>query len=57
MKRCRCGSNLYDRAQYDARGIFLDYTCNECHAQKMSKFRPEVLTDPNYDHDEPIEEE
>jgi hypothetical protein len=44
-------------AQYDARGIFLTYTCDKCHARKMSIYRPDVLTDPNYWHDEPIDED
>lgn len=41
--------------QYDARGIFLTYTCPKCHHAKMSKYRADVLEDPNYWHDEPID--
>lgn len=44
-------------ARYDARGIFLARTCKLCHDTVMSKYRPEVLTDPNYWHDEPIDED
>lgn len=44
-------------ARYDARGIFLTYTCTACHADKMAGYRQDVLDDPNYWHDEPIEEE
>jgi hypothetical protein len=44
-------------AQYDARGIFLCYTCDKCHETKMSRYRPEVLTNPNYYADEAIEED
>jgi hypothetical protein len=44
-------------AQYDARGIFLTYTCDKCHDRKMSIYRPDVLTDPDYWHDEPIDED
>jgi hypothetical protein len=42
-------------AQYDARGIFLCYTCDKCHDAKMAKYRPDVLTDSNYWHDEDID--
>ena len=42
-------------AQYDARGIFLCYTCNECHEEKMARYRPEVLTNPNYECSEEID--
>jgi hypothetical protein len=44
-------------AQYDARGIFLTYTCEDCHARKMAGYRPDVLTDPAYWTDEPIEDD
>lgn len=54
---CPCGSGLYREPQYDARGIFLCYACAKCRHEKLLPFRPEVLTDPNYDHDEPIEPE
>lgn len=43
--------------QKDARGIELCRTCPKCHDEKMGRYRPEVLTNANYDHDEPIEEE
>lgn len=54
---CYCGSNLGREAKYDARGIFLTYTCEECEHDKLARFRPDVLSDPNYWHDEPIEDE
>ena len=37
-----------------ARGIFLTYTCEDCHDRKMAQFRPDVLTDPSYWTDEPM---
>lgn len=52
---CGCGSGRTKRAAYDARGIFLTFVCGECEQRKLAVFRPEVLTDPGYDHDEPIE--
>jgi hypothetical protein len=57
MKICECGSGEPARARYDARGIFLTYACWKCRKQKLAKFRPEVLTDPNYEASEPIDEE
>jgi hypothetical protein len=52
---CLCGSGKPKSAPYDARGIFLTYTCEDCHARKMAGYRPDVLTDPAYWTDEPIE--
>ena len=40
--------------EHDARGIPLARVCDVCRKVKLSKFRPEVLTDPNY---EQIEED
>jgi hypothetical protein len=57
-KTCHCGSGEIRESQYDARGIFLCYTCSVCEAEKLSKYRPEVLTDSQYDtFDEQIEED
>jgi hypothetical protein len=50
---CSCGSGKPKSAQYDARA----YTCEDCHDRKMAEFRPDVLTDPSYWADEPIEED
>jgi len=52
-----CGSGLSKRPLYDAHGIFLSYGCSACRKRKLAGFRAEVLTDPDYDHVEPIEEE
>ena len=57
IKECSCGSGLERWAEYDARGIFLTYVCEGCCASKLSGFRSDVLSDPNYEADEPIEEE
>jgi hypothetical protein len=54
---CPCGSGKRKSAQYDARGIFLTYTCDDCHDRKMAGYRPDVLTDPGYWTDEPIDED
>jgi hypothetical protein len=55
LQHCPCGSGEFPSAQHDARGIFLCYTCDKCEAEKLSHFRPDVLTDSNYWADEPIE--
>ncbi len=54
-KSCSCGSGAARSAQYDARGIFLRYTCEDCHDRKMAGYRSDVLTDPAYWTDEPID--
>jgi len=53
---CSCGSGYRSAWQYDARNIPLARTCVKCHKKVMARYRPEVLTDPNYQADEPIEE-
>jgi hypothetical protein len=32
----------------DARGIFLCFVCEICVEEKLGRYRPEVMTDPNY---------
>ena len=54
---CPCGSGRPSVLMHDARGIPLCRTCSVCHQRKMAGYRPEVLTNPNYQADEPIEEE
>jgi hypothetical protein len=54
---CGCGSGLVREAHHDARGIFLCYACLSCEREKLSHYRSDVLTDPDYWHDEPIEED
>ena len=56
-RKCSCGSGEYQEAEYDARGIFLTYACSKCRKKRLSHFRPEVLSDPNYKADESIEPE
>jgi hypothetical protein len=57
VRLCDCGSGLPSFWQYDARNIALCRTCAHCHNKKMARYRPDVLTDPNYWADEPIEAE
>ena len=54
---CNCGSGLESYILYDARGIPCGHVCDDCEEEKASKFRPEVMSDPDYYADEPIEPE
>ncbi len=55
---CPCGSGEHKEAQYDAQNIFLCYTCDQCHHQKMSQYRPCILSGyTQADVDEPIDAE
>jgi hypothetical protein len=57
-RECSCGSGLIREAQYDAQNIFLAYTCDECYAERMDGYRPEILTGyTQADVDEPINED
>jgi hypothetical protein len=53
---CTCGSGLKSWWLLDARGIELCHACEACEEEKLKGYRSDVLTDPNYDADEPIEE-
>jgi hypothetical protein len=54
---CECGSGLYDWPLYDARGIYVRRVCDKCVEKVKSHFRPEIFVDPQYECDEPIEED
>jgi len=54
---CPCGSGKPSAWQHDARRIPLCRTCETCHQRRMAGYRQDVLTDPDYWHDEPIDEE
>lgn len=54
---CHCGSGEYSYWEHDARGIPLKRVCDKCKKEALKGFREEVLTDPNYEADEPIEPE
>lgn len=55
MRECPCGSGRNSWWENDARGIPLARVCPKCRAEKLAKFRPEVLTNPSYECDEPTE--
>lgn len=54
LTECPCGSGEFPEAQFDGHGIFLCYTCDKCHKQKMSGFRSDIHE--AYEPDEPLEE-
>lgn len=54
---CSCGSGKPSHWYKDARGIELFRGCPTCAPAKLATYRPEVLTNPNYHADEPIEED
>jgi hypothetical protein len=61
-RSCRVGGRDMNcdasrHALYDARGIFCTYVCDKCEPEKKSGYRPDIFTDANYWHDEPIEED
>lgn len=49
------GTKRQTWVEYDARGIPLGKVCAECREAKLKTYRPDVLTDPNYWSDEPID--
>jgi hypothetical protein len=55
--QCPCGSGKFPEANYDARNIFMFYGCAVCERGKLKQYRAEVLTDPNYETTEAIEED
>ena len=55
---CGCGSGMPSHAEYDAQGIYLCRTCPKCRAEKLGRYRPEILTGYNQlDVSEPIDPE
>ena len=55
-KLCECGSGEVPEQHLDARGIYLTHACTACEAEKLGRYRADVLTDCNYWTDEPIDE-
>jgi len=54
---CPCGSGKLSWWENDARGIPLFRACDDCVGEKLLRYRPDVLSDPNYWSDEPINPE
>lgn len=49
IRNCNCGSGKPSWWEVDARNIPLDRVCEDCIEKKLAKYRPEVLTDSQYD--------
>ena len=55
-RTCNCGSGNSSYWVYDAQGIPLTRVCEGCSPQKLSKYRPEIISGYNQtDVDEPID--
>lgn len=54
---CPCGSGQSFERVYDARGIYLCRCCDQCRAEKLGGFRPEVLSNPGYETNEDVDGE
>lgn len=57
IRKCPCGSGLDSSWQHDARGIPMFRSCANCDERKKKGMRQDVLTNPNYEADEPIYDE
>jgi len=55
VRTCLCGSGEIAYWVHDARNIPLVKVCDQCRDEKLSHYRPEVLSDPNYECDEDVE--
>jgi hypothetical protein len=55
--RCPCGSGKPSMWNLDADGIPLCRTCEDCHQQRMSMFRKDILTVSSRVYGERIEED
>jgi hypothetical protein len=55
VRPCPCGSGKPSTWISDAKGIPLIRACCDCREGRLKEFRPEVLTNPNYDTTEPVE--
>ena len=55
VSKCNCGSGSEGFPEFDARGIFISFCCDNCRKEKLAPYHPEVLVDPSYKADEPIE--
>lgn len=53
----RCQQPYINEARYDARGIYITRCCDTCWEEVRKTYRPEVLTDSNYETDDQIEED
>lgn len=55
-RECSCGSGEFPEAVYDARNIFVAYVCDKCREKRLSVYREDIFTDPDYWTDEPVDD-
>lgn len=53
MSDCNCGSKKPSYWKYDGYGIALCKVCEDCKAEKMKRYRPDI--DECYEAQEPID--
>lgn len=53
IRKCDCESGLDRYALKDGYGIFLCYACQKCEEKRLSRYRPDIMSE--YECDEPIE--
>lgn len=56
-KPCPCGSGNDSWFAVDARGIELCRVCTKCIKERLKGYRPEILTDPQYECTEAIDDD
>jgi hypothetical protein len=54
---CDCGSGKSSIIQYDADGIYLCRTCEDCYQTKMGRFRPDIQSVSSTAYGEVVDEE
>ena len=57
MECIHCQQEIETSEHYDARGIYITRCCDDCWEKIRRKYRRDVLEDPHYVADEPIEPE
>lgn len=57
MRLCDCGSGKSSIIQYDADGIYLCRTCEDCYQKKMGRFRPDIQTVSSAAYGEVVDED
>ena len=43
LQQCPCGSGNFPEALHDGYNIFMCYVCDDCKAEKLAGFRPDIF--------------
>jgi hypothetical protein len=57
VRPCNCGSGLSSAWTYDAKGVEIARVCDRCRDRVLDAYRREVLVDPGYELDEPLDDD